>query len=289
MGSMGRFGRTWLLFKESFAVLAGDTEILVFPLCSGISLVLLGASFFIPLYRDGTLQAVAKHKGTWDDYAVLFAWYYLNFLVGIFFNSALMGCANMRLSGQRPTVGAGFSIALSRLGRIAAWALVAASVGMVLGSLRDRNNKILSIAAAGLNLAWSLITYLMVPVLLFEERGVFGSMYRSEELFKSHWGEQVAGSFGFGLLNLLLSIPAVVLALACWRFDPIAGIILAGVYLLIVATVTSAVRGVFTVALYRYATAGAAPPGFSADVIDGALGGRRRIAEQAPWDQSGPY
>jgi hypothetical protein len=64
---MGRLGRTWQLFKASFAVLAGDSEILIFPVCSGISLLLLGASFFIPLYRDGTIQAVAKHKGTWDD------------------------------------------------------------------------------------------------------------------------------------------------------------------------------------------------------------------------------
>jgi len=283
---MGRLGRTWLLFKESFAVLAGDSEILVFPVCSGISLLLLGASFFIPLYRDGTLQAVTHHKGTWDDYAVLFAWYYLNFFVGIFFNSALMGCANIRLSGGQPTVGAGFRMALSRVGPIAVWALVAASVGLVLSSLRDRRNQLMSFVAAGLNLAWSLITYLIVPVLLFEDRGVFGSLHRSEQLFRSHWGEQVAGSFGFGLLSTLLSIPAVLLALACWRVDPIAGIILAAVYLLILATVTSAVKGVFTVALYRYATAGSAPSGFSADAIDGALGGRRRIAEkaQAPWD-----
>jgi hypothetical protein len=280
---MGRFGRTWQLFKESFAVLAGDSEILVFPICSGISLLLLGASFFIPLYRDGTLQAVTHHKGKWDDYAVLFAWYYLNFFVGIFFNSALMGCANIRLSGKQPTVGAGFRIALDRLGRIAAWALLAASVGLVLSTLRDRNNKLLSILGAGLNLAWSLIAYLIVPVLLFEDRGVFGSLNRSAELFRSHWGEQVAGSFGFGLLSTLLSIPAVLLALACWRVDPIAGIILAAAYLLILATVTSAVRGVFTVALYRYATAGSPPPGFSAGVIDGALGSRR-IAERAPWD-----
>jgi hypothetical protein len=283
---MGRLGRTWLLFKESFAVLAGDSEILVFPVCSGISLLLLGASFFIPLYRDGTLQAVTHHKGTWDDYAVLFAWYYLNFFVGIFFNSALMGCANIRLSGGQPTVGAGFRMALSRVGPIAVWALVAASVGLVLSSVRDRRNQLMSFVAAGLNLAWSLITYLIVPVLLFEDRGVFGSLHRSEQLFRSHWGEQVAGSFGFGLLSTLLSIPAVLLALACWRVDPIAGIILAAVYLLILATVTSAVKGVFTVALYRYATAGSAPSGFSADAIDGALGGRRRIAEkaQAPWD-----
>jgi len=283
---MDRLSRTWLLFKESFAVLAGDTEILVFPVCSGISLLLLGASFFIPLYRDGTLLAVTHHKGTWDDYAVLFAWYYLNFFVGIFFNSALMGCANIRLSGGQPTVGAGFRMALSRVGPIAVWALVAASVGLVLSSRRDRRNPLMSLVAAGLNLAWSLITYLIVPVLLFENRGVFGSLHRSEQLFRSHWGEQVAGSFGFGLLSTLLSIPAVLLALACWRVDPIAGIILAAVYLVILATVTSAVRGVFTVALYRYATAGSAPSGFSADAIDSALGGRRPNAEkaQAPWD-----
>jgi len=281
---MGRFSRTWQLFKESFAVLAADSKILVFPLCSGISLLLLGASFFIPLYRDGTLQAVARHKGTWDDYAVLFAWYYLNFFVGIFFNSALMGCANISLSGKRPTVGAGFRIAFGHLGRIAAWALVAASVGLVLSSLRDRNNKLLSVLSAGLNLAWSLITYLIVPVLLFEDCGMFGSLHRSAELFRSHWGEQVAGSFGFGMLTTVLSIPAVFVAVIWWRTDPIAGIILGAVYLLILAIVVSAVRGVFTVALYRYATAGTAPPGFSADAIDGALGGRRSIAKQAPWD-----
>ncbi len=277
---MTRFSRGWQLFKESFAVLAGDAEILVFPVCSGISLLLLGASFFIPLYRDGTLREVARHKGTWDDYAVLFAWYYLSYFVGIFFNSALMGCANMRLSGKQPTVGAGFHIASRRLGRIALWALVAATVGVALSFLRDRSNKLLSIAAAGLNLAWSLITYLIVPVLLFEERGVFGSLHRSEQLFRSHWGEQVAGGFGFGLVSPLLSIPAIFLAFAFWRVDPVAGIILAAVYILILATVFSAVRGIFTVALYRYATAGAAPPGFSTHVIDGALGGRRTFDDR---------
>ena len=283
---MGRVGAAWQLFKESFAVLAADEEILVFPVISGISALLLAASFFIPLYRDGTLLAVAKHKGTWDDYAVLFAWYYLNSFVGIFFNGALMACANIRLSGGQPTVGAGFRMALSRVGSIAGWAFVAATVGLVLHSLRDRNNKLLNIFAAGLNLAWTLITYLIVPVLLFENRGVYGSIHRSEQLFRSHWGEQVAGSFGFGLLTTLLSIPAVLLALALWRTDFMAGLILAAVYLLILWTVTSAVKGIFTVALYRYASQGAAPAGFSVGVIDNALGGRPRIQEPAPWDES---
>jgi Family of unknown function (DUF6159) len=287
---MDRLGGAWQLFKESFTVLAADEEMLVFPVLSGASALLLAASFLIPLYRDGTLLAIARHKGAWDDYAVLFLWYYLNFFVVIFFNGALMGCAHLRLSGAQPSVGAGLRIAFSRLGSIAAWALVAATVGLLLSGLRDRSNKLLSLLAAGLSLAWALITYLIVPVLLFEDRGIFGSIHRSEELFRAHWGEQVAGSFGFGLLGALLSIPAVLLPLALWRSGYLVeGIILMAVYLLILTTVMSAAKGIFTVALYRYASEGVAPPGFSAGVIDGALGVRRRSLEQAPWDEWDPY
>ena len=256
---MDRFGRTWQLFKESFAVLAGDAEILVFPVCSGISLLLLGATFLIPLYRDGTLQAVTHHKGTWDDYAVLFCWYYLNFFVGIFFNSALMGCANIRLSGGQPTVGAGFRMAVSRLGPIAA-----VGIGGGFGRAGAQQHARPAQQAAehhGGRIEPGLVADNLYDRARAAVRGSRGVrlLHRSEQLFRSHWGEQVAGGFGFGLLTTLLSIPAVLLALACWRIDPIAGIILAGVYLLILATVTSAVRGVFTVALYRYATAGSAP------------------------------
>jgi len=284
---MAALDRTWLLFKESFTVLSGDAELLLFPALSGASAVLLAAGFFLPLYRDGTLEAIRLHKAAWDSYAVLFAWYYINFFVGIFFNAALIGCANLRLAGGQPSVRAGFRMAASRLGRIASWAFVAATVGLLLSSLRDRNNTLLRLVAGGLALAWSLITYLIVPVILFEDHSVFDAIYRSEELFKNHWGEQLAGSFGFGLVGLLLSLPAFALAAFCWRYDPIAGIILAAVYVLILSTVTSAVRGIFTAALYRYATAGTAPAGFSAHAIDAALGARPRAEwDRAPWDRA---
>jgi hypothetical protein len=283
---MRGFSRGWQLFKESFAVLAGDSEILIFPVCSGICLVLLGISFFVPLYRDGTLAAVARHRGTWDDYAVLFAWYYLNSFIGIFFNAALMGCVQMRLSGKKPSAAAGFRLAFERMERIALWALVAASVGVVLNMLRDRGNKLLSVLAAGLEMAWALLTFLAVPVLLFENHGVAGSLRRSQELFRKNWRAQVAGNFGFGMIGMLLAMPAILLGVVGCRFDPGAAIILAIVYILILATVMTAVRGVFAVALYRYASAGTAPAGFTADAIDRALGGRLASQEPAPWDES---
>jgi len=280
---VGRIDSAWQLFKESFNVLAADVGLLAFPILSGISALLLCASFFIPLYQSGALEALRHHKGAWDSYAVLFAWYYINFFVGIFFNSALMGCANIQLSGGTPSMRAGLGIAFSRIGRIAAWALVAATVGLFLHSARDRRNWLLNLLISGLSVAWTLLTYLIVPVLLFEDRSVFDAIRRSEQLFRKNWGEQIAGNFGFGLVSLLLSLPAFAMAALCWRWDPGFAIILAVLYLLILGTVVSAVKGIFTVALYRYATAGAVPAGFSADVIDDALGGRRRNSEQASW------
>jgi len=269
-------GRTWELYKQSFAVLSADVEILLLPVMSAAAAILLGVSFFVPMYQVGTLKAIAEGAASWGDYAVLFSWYYANFFIVIFFNSALVGCANIRLSGGDPTVRDGLRIAARRIDRVAAWTLAAATVGLILQSVRNKNNKLGSLIGGVLGLGWTLITYLIVPVILFEDRGVFDSVYRSSELLRKHWGEQVAGSFGFGLLNFLLLLPGLGLGLLLWQWDKALGVIAALAYMLILATVSTAVKGVFTVALYRYATQGETPLGFSAGLIDGALGSQRK-------------
>ncbi|MCC6859444.1 MAG: hypothetical protein IT158_12825 [Bryobacterales bacterium] len=266
--------RTWRLYKQSFNVLAADTEILLFPVISAMAAILVAAGFFVPMYQDGTLREIGEQTATWDDYLFLFLWYYCNYFVVVFFNSALVACANIRLSGGNPGLGDGLRVALHRLGRIAAWALVAATVGLFLQQLSDNRNRALRWVGRALAVSWTLITYLIVPVIVVEDRGVFESIHRSSELFRKHWGEQVTGSFGFGLLNLLLAVPGMLLGWAAWPWDRGAAVILAVVYILILAAVSSAVKGIFTVALYRYAIDGAAPFGFTANSIDPS-GGRR--------------
>jgi len=262
---VGTVGRTWRLYQQSFSVLSADVEILLFPVMSTISAVVLAAGFFIPLYQDGTLAALKSGAARWDDYATLFVWYYVNYFVVIFFNAAIVGCANIRISGGDPTVGDGLRVAASRIGRIAMWALVAAFVGMILNSLRNRRNKLGSLLGSALGIGWTLVTYLIVPVLVFEDRTIFDSIQRSSELFRKNWGEQVAGSFGFGLLNILLFLPGLGISALVWQFDRVFAVILGAIYLLILAALSSAVKGIFTVALYRYATEGSAPYGFTAD------------------------
>jgi hypothetical protein len=161
---MGKLDRAWQLFNQSFTVLNADMEILLFPVMSGISAVRVGISFFFPLYRGGAFQSILMGKASWQDYAALFAWYYANFFIGIFFNGALAACAGIRLSEGDPTVGDCLRIAGRRIGRIALWALIAATVGIFLSTMRQRGNWILRLLGASLGLAWTLITYMIVPV-----------------------------------------------------------------------------------------------------------------------------
>ena len=59
---MGKLDRAWQLFNESFTVLNEDIEILVFPVMSGISAVMVGVGLFFPLYRGGVFQAIHLGK-----------------------------------------------------------------------------------------------------------------------------------------------------------------------------------------------------------------------------------
>ena len=270
---MGTLDRTWSLYKQSFSILSADAEIVIFPVLSAISAILVAAGFFFPLYQSGLLREFTHKNPEWDVYAILFAWYYLNYLVIIFFNSALVGCANIRLSGGDPSVRDGLRVAAQHFGKIACWAFVAATVGVVLDTLKNRSNKLIGrLVAGGLGLAWTLITYLIVPVIILEDRTIYESMERSAELFRKRWGEQIAGNFGFGLLNLFLLLPAAILGLLLFKLDQALAIITLIWYIIILSAITSAVKGVFTVVLYRYASTGELPNGFSGRQIEGALG-----------------
>jgi hypothetical protein len=106
--------------------------------------------------------------------------------------------------------------------------------------------------------------------MVFEEHGVFGSIKRSGELLRKTWGEQIGSGFGFGLPWLLLAIPGIVLGVVGARLHPL-GFVIAVPYFLLLTAVMSAVRGIFAVALYRYATEGDAAAGFSRVILNGAF------------------
>jgi len=134
--------------------------------------------------------------------------------------------------------------------------------------------------SAVLGIAWTAVTYLIIPVIVLEDRGIGESVARSAQLFRRTWGAQLAGGFGFGLLNLLLLLPGFGLALLLASTSAPLGIIVGVIYTLMMAAIISAVRQIFTVALYRYASRGDTPFGFTAQALGGPSANIRNATGQ---------
>ena len=247
-----RLKNSWELVKASGRVLQADTELLLFPVFSGIALILVTATFILPLALGGL--ATGRGGGlAVGGYVIFLLFYFVQYTVIIFFNSALVGAALIRLRGGDPTVGDGISIALKNLSSILGYALIAASVGLILKVIRDKAGFIGKILAAAGGIAWSLATYLVVPVLVARGVGPIDAVKESTSILKRTWGEQIAGVVGIGFvfrsIEAVLGAPLAVIILT-------AGLVVLGYILL--ATVSSALKGVYSAALYQFATTGEA-------------------------------
>src|SRR6266404_2198839 len=226
---MNRIYRTWSLMSACWQVLKQDKGLLVFPLISGICCVLLLASFAAPLYLTNHWQPPARDAGSPQQaayYGVLFLFYVCNYFVVVFFNSAIVACATLRMRGGEPTVGDGFRAAAARLPMIAGWAVVSATVGLVLRVIEDRSEKVGRFVAGLLGTAWTVVSFLVIPMLVVENKNPFTALKESTILLKKTWGEQVVGNFSFGLIFTVLAIPAFLLILLAVFSGSLAVIIL---------------------------------------------------------------
>ena len=125
-----------------------------------------------------------------------------------------VACAVIRMEGGDPTVSDGLRAAGARLSLIAGWALIQATVGLVLRVIEDRSERLGQIIASLLGMAWTVTSFLVIPILVIEDKGPFAALEESAALLKKTWGEQLIGNFSFGLVFFLLSVPAfIVIAL----------------------------------------------------------------------------
>ncbi|MFN5706522.1 MAG: DUF6159 family protein [Planctomycetota bacterium] len=188
-----RIATGWALTKQAFNVLRLDKELLLFPILSGACCLLVIASFFVPAYAFGWLDSGAGDRASPTSRIFLamigFAFYFVNYFIMVFFNSALVGCSVIRLKGGDPTVSDGFATALSRLPQIAAWSAVAATVGVILKSFENKNNKAGQFVIGLIGAAWSMLTFFVVPIIVIEQLGPIAAIKRSTSLLSETWGE----------------------------------------------------------------------------------------------------
>jgi xanthosine utilization system XapX-like protein len=196
----------------------------------------------------------------------LFIFYLANYFVIVFFNVALVSAASSRLARGHATINDGLQAAWERKGRILQWALLAATVGILLKMMEERMSWIGRLVVRLIGVAWTLASYFVVPVLAAEDLGPVEALKRSAHVFRETWGEKVVGGFSFGLIFTLLALPGIALPLLGAALLGPAGMVVGGVvmmlYWLLLSVVSAATEGIFTAALYRYATTKEVAAGF---------------------------
>jgi hypothetical protein len=262
-----KFSRSWSLVKSSAAVLQSDKELLVFPVLSGLAAMLVVATFAVPTFALRLFE-----HGFGVPQAILgFLFYLCMYFVTFFFNAALVGAALIRLDGGDPTLADGFNAAKAKVGPILGYAAIAATVGLLLQGLKNRDNNILiRLIGSGLGVAWTLSTYLVVPVLVQQNVGPIDAIKESVNLLKRTWGENAIGNVGlgavFGLMLFGVILVGAALVVAGSMISVTLAITLAVIVVLAVVAlviVQSALSAIYSAALYRYATVGEAPSGFA--------------------------
>jgi hypothetical protein len=207
--------------------------------------------------------------------------YFVLAYVTIFFNTALVWAANERLEGRDPSLGSSLAAARSRAGTILPWALVSATVSFVLRAIEERAGFIGRIVIGLIGVAWTLVTFLVLPIVVLEGESVGKAIKRSASMFKRTWGENVIGQGGIGLvavLAILVAVPVVVvLVLSGITALVVLAIALGVVWFAVVAVVTSALGVVYQTALYRYASNGTVSAGFTQDQIAGAFAPKKGL------------
>ncbi len=278
----GRFSRSWSLASASWQVLRQDTQLMVYPLVSAIAGLVVIAAFaggVFGVVGFDRLSNIDRQAVPAGYYVTALAFYVCLYFVMFFCNAALVGAAMMRFDGRTPTVGDGWRIASARAGRILGYALIAATVGMILRAIQERLGFVGRFVVGLLGVGWTVATSMVVPVLVSHEVGPVDAIKESAGLLKKTWGENVIGrgglSLAFLVIYLSLVLGTIALAVVAASMGSVALALLpvvAGVVAMLFAMLAhAALSGIYSAALYRFATTGSAGAGFDSGVLQAAF------------------
>lgn len=271
-----RINRSIVLFRVSLGVLREHRSLIAFPMVSLLATLVVVAGFIGPVFG---LLAHAGNPGPVGD-VILACGYVALSCVTVFCNAALIHSANVALSGGTPSFRDGFDAAASRKGAVLAWGAFSGTVSLLLRAAEQRLGPLGRIFAALGGLAWNMVAFIVLPVIVLDGISPQAAVRRSTELLRRTWGQQLGAIVGIGFGAFLLWAPSVVLfivlASAGGTAGALAGLVVCGVWLLTLGVLAGALTGVYQTALYRFAADGVPPAAFAGADLQNAIRPRRR-------------
>ncbi len=270
---MGRIENGWEIAKASWRVLAHDRGLLAVPLIAG----LLAVVSFLAISGTGWLLLGEPDVGTGNIALWLIAGiaYVVSSWIIALGGATIIAGAGHRMDGGDPTLGSAFAVARDRAGRLFEWALLTGVVAIVLDQIEQRLGFLGRIVSWLGGVAFSIISFLALPVIVFEDVGAIAAFKRSAALLKQTWGEQVVFGFGLGLITFVALLPVLAVSGALAASGVLGLQIVAAAIAVVgvgaVLAVSSALSAVFKTALYRFATGAPVDATFGESALRGAF------------------
>ena len=219
----------WTLGMSSLKIINKNKSLMLFPVISGISLLLLtiavvgGGYFFFDettfnqLFTDDFSSNIAL-------YACSFLFYFINYFVIIFFNVGLVFCAKKVMNNEPTSFNEGVKFASKRLSTIFSWAILAATVGIILKAIQENSGNIGKVITSIIGVVWNIATFFVMPIIAYEDVSAIQALKKSTSMMKEKFGESIGANFSFGLFSLIGFLISLAIAIPLAFIHPFLGI-----------------------------------------------------------------
>jgi hypothetical protein len=262
---------------DSFVVMRNNPKLLVFPVFAG-----LGALGFLALLFGSTLTGIIGVEGieaietqaaleetASNNTAILLAAVFLGYLgttfVSVFFTAALVAESREVFAGNRVSLKRGIAAAWDAKYQLLAWAVIAATVGVIIDAIENSDSTVGQVFAWVFGVAWSVITFLVVPVaVLDDDSSVRGMFSRSGRTFRENIGETVVGVFAPRVVGGVIAVLTIGAVIGLLELG-VTGLVVLPVLvvgLIVAQLLSTTIRGIIKTSLYVYATEGRQPGTF---------------------------
>lgn len=303
---MQRFQNGWRLFLNSLDVMGRNKSLLLFPIATVTLTILMAVLFLTPIALQPTGHAYSE-KAHWTTvggrlfvvgpptasdaargrkeslsitpqayaYSVLF--YFLSMFLATFFNVAFVHEIFDALDGQPVSVAEGLQFAGTKVKPILLWTLFAGVIGLVIRSLEERVGFFGRWVVRLVGLAWSVASVFVIPVLVMEEHSdnPIGVVRQSAGVIRKTWGEALAGYAGLQFGGLFVGLGSLGVLASAFGFGMYLDSLKAAfgvvalwvVFMCAFAYVMSVAGQIYLCVLYRYASTGVVPDGYTPDML----------------------
>ncbi len=263
-GFLDKFKTGLKLSKDSLGVIRDHPKLMVFPALGALAALAFWLALLLPLVIAGLV-------GSGAEYVVLFVLYFLTTFSATFFTASLVFAVNQAFHGEEPELGESMRAAWQRKGAILVWSAIAATVSVILKKLQESNNLVATIVSSLFAVGWTVMTFFIVPVIVFEEVTVRTMFTRSAQTFRDTWGESIGVGLGVTLIQFVIAIggivAAIVVAIVVGSIAPGAGLLI-GILLVVGVLIGTYLVGqtiwaITKTALYVYAAEERVPEQFA--------------------------